>query len=152
MPSSELVWVHDPTTGGDFALLHVDAYSGLWVVRSRFPAGTRVGLHLHSGPVSAITLSGRWSYPELATACGPGDYLVEEAGVIHSLTVANEDVEVIFSITGAIIYLSGGAVERIEDWRTVWKEYAAGCQAMNKTTKVIGAPDQAPDDPSANHD
>src|SRR5213592_2741373 len=36
--TDSLVWVVDQRNGGEFALLQVDPLSGVWVVRSRFPA------------------------------------------------------------------------------------------------------------------
>jgi len=136
----EMVWVHDPTTAGSFVLLQVDQLSGLWVVRSRFPPGTVVGTHLHSGSVSALTLSGHWSYPELQTSCGPGDYLVEQAGTVHSLVVTgHEEVDILFSINGSITYFQeNGLVHRIEDWRTVLDEYTTGCEVLSRSPVVIG--------------
>lgn len=133
-------WIDDPTTGGKFMLLHVDKYSGLWVVRSRFRPSTTVPVHLHSGPVSAVTLSGDWTYPELGVVCGPGDYLVEDAGTVHSLSVlGGVGVDIIFSIVGSITYFTpNGEVNRIEDWKTVLSDYLDGCRAVGIDPAVIG--------------
>lgn len=134
-----LAWVPDPSTGGEFALLHVDPYSGLWAVRSRLRPGTTVPTHLHSGPVSAVTLSGNWSYPDLEVSCGPGDYLVEGAGAIHELSVTGSEIaDIQFTVSGSITYFSDGSPDRIEDWRTVLDEYLAGCNALGLTPTVIG--------------
>lgn len=137
----ELVWVADPATGGTFALLQVDKLSGLWIVRSRFPPSTVVQRHLHSGSVFAITLEGRWSYPELGTTCVAGDFIVEEAGVVHSLTVVDDDdADILFLINGSIVYFDAFEnVERIEDWRTVLDEYRTGCAQMGSNPHIIGA-------------
>ncbi|WFE43509.1 2,4'-dihydroxyacetophenone dioxygenase family protein [Verrucosispora sp. WMMD1129] len=133
--------MEDPATGGSFMLLHVDRLSGLWVVRSRFAAGTVVPQHLHSGSVSAVTLAGQWGYPELDVRCGVGDYLVEEAGTVHSLAVhGTEPADVIFSILGSITYFHpDGTVDRIEDWRSVLDDYEAGCAEQRRRPKVIGS-------------
>lgn len=134
-------WVEDLATGGSFMLLHVDRLSGLWVVRSRFGAGTVIEQHLHSGSVTAVTLAGSWGYPELGVRCGAGDYLVEEAGTVHSLAVhGDERVDIVFSILGSITYFHGdGTVSRIEDWRSVLDEYEVGCAAQGLPARVIGS-------------
>jgi quercetin dioxygenase-like cupin family protein len=85
--SASAPWVLDPATGGTYSLLQVDRLFGVWVVRSRLEPNTIVQRHLHSGPVAALTLAGHWGYPESGWACGPGDYLVENSGTIHSLAV-----------------------------------------------------------------
>lgn len=135
-------WVDDPATGAQYKLFHVDCYSGLWVVRSLFSPATIVQRHLHSGPVCAMTLSGSWGYPELRTTCSAGDYLVEEAGVVHSLSVTGDKpADIMFMITGSITYFDGeDRVSRIEDWRSVSLEYLAGCRATGRVPAVIGLP------------
>lgn len=139
--TNSLVWVVDELTGGTFALLQVDPLSGVWVVRSRFPAGSTVQTHLHSGPVSAVTLAGHWSYPDAHVTCGPGDYLVEEAAAVHSLVVHDQDVDILFTVTGSITYFNEQRnVERIEDWRTITREYAKGCAALGVKVDVLGDP------------
>jgi 2,4'-dihydroxyacetophenone dioxygenase len=139
--TDSLVWVVDELTGGTFALLQVDPLSGVWVVRSRLPAGSTVQTHLHSGPVTAVTLAGHWSYPDANVTCGPGDYLVEEAATVHSLVVHDQDVDVLFTVAGSITYFDDQRkVERIEDWRTVASEYAEGCAALGLKADVLGDP------------
>lgn len=139
--TNSLVWVADELTGGTFALLQVDPLSGVWVVRSRFPAGSTVQTHLHSGPVTAVTLAGRWSYPDAHVTCGPGDYLVEEAATVHSLAVHDQDVDILFIVAGSITYFNDQRkVERIEDWRTVAREYEEGCAALGLRADVLGDP------------
>jgi quercetin dioxygenase-like cupin family protein len=97
--------------------------------------------HLHSGPVAAFTLAGRWGYSELKSTCEPGDYLVENAGTIHSLTVfGDKDVDILFTITGSVTYFDeSGAVTRIEDWLSVLDEYTKGCIAQGFRPEIIGA-------------
>lgn len=137
-----LTWVPDPVTGGSFALLQVDARSGTWVVRSRLPAGCVVQTHLHSGPVTALTLEGQWGYPDAGVSCEPGDYLVEDAATIHRLVVSDSDIDVLFTIEGSITYFdTDGLVERIEDWRTVLGDYTGGCREAGVQPRVLGAPD-----------
>ncbi|WP_248833852.1 2,4'-dihydroxyacetophenone dioxygenase family protein [Frankia sp. Mgl5] len=135
-------FVKDPISGGDFCLLQVDQLSGLWVVRSRFAPGMSVRRHLHSGMVNAITLSGYWSYPEASIRCGPGDYLTEQAGAIHSLAVEGENhADIIFMIHGSILYFDqAGNVDCIEDWRTALRDFRDGCSAFGHRASVLGIP------------
>lgn len=141
--SENIVWVPDPILGAQFALLQVEPFTGLWVSRTRFPPGSVVQQHLHGGAVTAVTLSGTWGYPELNTYCKPGDFLIEQAGTVHSLQVVGDRmVDVIFIINGSIIYFDdSGAVERIEDWRSVLREYEIGCQSQGEPLSVLGWPE-----------
>jgi 2,4'-dihydroxyacetophenone dioxygenase len=142
LSSETLAWVADPVLGVEFALLQVDPFSGLWVTRTRFPPGCTVQKHLHSGAVSAVTIAGSWGYPELNAMCGPGDFLIEQAGTVHSLQViGDETVDVIFMINGSIIYFSeSGEIDRIEDWRSVLAEYETGCREQGLPAEVLGLP------------
>jgi 2,4'-dihydroxyacetophenone dioxygenase len=139
--SASAPWVLDPATGGTYSLLQVDRLFGVWVVRSRLEPNTIVQRHLHSGPVAALTLAGHWGYPESGWACGPGDYLVENSGTIHSLAVlGNKGADILFTIAGSITYFDeSGAVTRIEDWLSVLDEYTEGCGAQGFRPEVIGA-------------
>jgi len=140
--SESAPWVVDPATGGSYCLLQVDMLSGIWVVRSRFGPQTTVPRHLHSGPVSALTLAGSWGYPELETSCRPGDFLIERAGTVHSLTVfGDQEVDILFTISGSITYFDDrGTVIRIEDWLSVLDEYMEGCDVQGLRPEVIGVP------------
>lgn len=140
LSSETLSWVVDPLLNASFALLQVEPFSGLWVVRTRFAPGVTVQKHLHSGAVSAVTLAGSWGYPELNAYCKPGDFLIEQAGTVHSLQVVGaEAVDVIFLINGSITYFNeSGEVDRIEDWRSVLAEYEAGCRLLGVPVRVLG--------------
>lgn len=139
--NSELTWIHDPGTGGDFSLMQVDPLSGMWVVRSRFSPGTIVQSHLHSGYVTAVTLAGQWRYPEMDGWCESGDYLVELAGTVHSLQVTGTGpADIVFAILGTIVYFGeDGSVDRIEDWRSVLDFYRRECALLGLEPRVIGA-------------
>lgn len=142
LSSETLAWVKDPVLDVEFALLQVDPFSGLWVTRTRFPPGCTVQRHLHSGAVSAVTIAGSWGYPELNALCRAGDFLIEQAGTVHSLQVmGDETVDVIFMINGSITYFDeSGDVDRIEDWRSVLAEYETGCRLQGLPVEVLGLP------------
>jgi 2,4'-dihydroxyacetophenone dioxygenase len=92
--------------GVDFQPLFIDTDNGIWCIRAIFAAGVIIPAHLHTGPVHAITLSGRWFYaghpdqPQTA-----GSYLYEPAtGVPHQvITPADnaEPTEILFLVFGA---------------------------------------------------
>ena len=52
----------------------------LWVKK-----GGMLGRHRHRGPISACTLEGRWRYLEYDWVAGPGSYVHESPGAIHTL-------------------------------------------------------------------
>ena len=133
-------------TGGGVHLqaLQVDVERGLWVVRTRFEPGTTIPTHKHTGPVYAVTFSGRWKYREYPEVNTAGSYLYEPAGSIHTLTVP-EDVDgltdVWFAVHGANLDLDAdGNVTSVVDAVTVRDGYFALCEAYGfGRPDVIGA-------------
>lgn len=65
-------------------LVHVNLDTGLWVIRNRVEPGVRSQRHRHLGTVYAFTIAGNWRYLEYPDICGPGSYLFEPAGSIHT--------------------------------------------------------------------
>jgi 2,4'-dihydroxyacetophenone dioxygenase len=92
--------------GVSFQPLFLDTANGIWCIRALFGPGITLPSHLHTGPVHAYTLSGKWYYAEHPdqpqTA---GCYLYEPASnVPHLFKTPAENVEVteiIFSVFGA---------------------------------------------------
>ena len=92
--------------GVDFQPLFIDTENGIWCIRAIFAAGVVIPAHLHTGPVHAITLSGRWFYaghpdqPQTA-----GSYLYEPAtGSPHQVITPADNVEpteILFIVFGA---------------------------------------------------
>jgi hypothetical protein len=120
--------------GSQLQLLHCDVEAGLWVVRSRFPAGYRVQTHKHTGEVYAFTIAGSWRYVEYPQVNTAGSYLFEPAGSVHTLIVP-EDVEgvtdVWFAIRGANLNLDAdGNVEMVIDAGVIRDFYLASCEQM----------------------
>jgi quercetin dioxygenase-like cupin family protein len=75
--------------GGGFAMKlfrrgHAD---GVYSMLNRFAPGFRAPKHRHLGEVHGYTLEGRWHYEEYDWEAGPGDYIYEPAGSIHTLVV-----------------------------------------------------------------
>jgi len=114
--------------GSALQLLQVDLGTGTWISRVRFQPGCTIDRHYHTGPVYAVTLSGHWFYLEYPEAVnGPGSYLFEPAGSVHTLTVpADQDqpAEVWFAVAGANVNIDGtGQVTSIVDAATVLTVY-----------------------------
>jgi len=129
--------------GSELQLLQCDVEAGLWVIRSRFPAGYRVQTHKHTGEVSAFTIAGSWRYVEYPQVNTAGSYLFEPAGSVHTLIVP-EDVEGItdvwFAIRGANLNLDAdGNVEMVIDAGLIRDFYLGSCeQAGLPRPDVIG--------------
>ena len=118
--------------GTGMQVLQVDLSVGVWVVRSRFPAGTTQQTHKHTGHVYAFTRSGSWHYLESPDAVSTaGSYLFEPAGSVHTLHVPatnTEDTEVWFTIYGANLNLDDkGNVESVTDAHAVLSYYRHVC-------------------------
>ena len=75
--------------GGGFAmkLFRRGAKDGVYSMLNRFAPGFRAPRHRHLGEVHGYTLAGRWLYEEYDWVAGPGDYIYEPAGSVHTLVV-----------------------------------------------------------------
>lgn len=116
-------------------LLQVDLTQGLWVVRTRFQPGYQIETHRHTGPVFAVTEKGRWFYLEYPNVVnGPGSYLFEPAGSVHTLTTPKDqtgETQVWFAIYGANINLDDkGNVTGVLDAATILHVYRSLCAAQ----------------------
>jgi len=134
----------DLPDGSQLQLVQVDLDEGLWVVRSRFPAGSRIATHKHTGSVHAFTLSGSWKYEEYPEVNTAGSYLFEPAGSVHTLTVPedNPDVtEVWFAVHGANLdYDDEGNIVAVIDAAYILDGYRALCEVQGfAAPNVIGA-------------
>jgi 2,4'-dihydroxyacetophenone dioxygenase len=140
----DLPWV-DLGDGVEIKVLQVDLDNGTWIVRNRFAPGTVVQRHRHTGPVYAFTEQGSWFYAEYADDVnGPGSYLFEPTGSVHTLTVPATNTEptlVWFVVQGANLNLAAdGSVEMVIDARTVLDVYVGFAEAAGlPTPQVIGA-------------
>jgi 2,4'-dihydroxyacetophenone dioxygenase len=132
---SDLPFVALPD-GTDLQLLQVDLAQGVWIVRTRFPAGLTLQTHKHTGNVFAFTLTGRWHYLESPEAMNTaGSYLFEPAGSTHTLHVPPDNVEVtdvFFTIHGANLNLDDeGNVASVLDAHSLLPAYRALCAAQH---------------------
>ena len=131
-----LPWVEQ---GGGVAMkmLRVNDDTGHWVSMNRFPPGTELPAHRHSGGVFAFTLQGRWGYRESAFIAAPGSLVREPANTSHTLYVpadAPEAAEVIFFIDGSLVHcLPDGSIWGVSDAHTQLAEYLALAAAQGHT-------------------
>ncbi|MGI8937094.1 MAG: 2,4'-dihydroxyacetophenone dioxygenase family protein [Iamia sp.] len=124
---------------GELQLLQVDLANGVWVIRNRFPAGTTVQTHKHTGHVYAFTQTGSWHYLERPEAVNTaGSYLFEPAGSLHTLHVPETNTEVTdvwFTIHGANLNLDAdGHVDLVIDAHMVLPFYLALCDDQHGVT------------------
>jgi quercetin dioxygenase-like cupin family protein len=122
----------DAGDGTQLQLLQVDLNQGLWVLRTRFPGGHRVNKHYHTGPVFAVTFSGRWfyeEYPEYENVAG--SYLYEPAHSVHTLAVGDEGADIWFSIYGANVNVDAqNNVSGVTDAQSILSAYQGLCASQ----------------------
>ncbi len=120
MAPARLPWVEVelPTGVVGAKLLRVSEPTASFTVLSRMPAGVEVPRHRHLGDVHAFTQSGRWRYLEYDWVAGPGSYVYEPPGSVHTLEVL-DDMETIFVISGGQLMLGpNNEVLAVEDAST----------------------------------
>jgi quercetin dioxygenase-like cupin family protein len=128
--------------GSAIQLLHVDLNTNLWISKVRLPAGYKVVKHYHTGHVFAVTLQGRWFYAEAPEAVnGPGSYLFEPAGSVHTLCTPAEqqgDTIVWFAVFGSNVNLDAeGKLASVMDARLALELYAGYCDAFGLDRKAL---------------
>jgi quercetin dioxygenase-like cupin family protein len=79
----------------------IDTENGLWVLFSRFEAGTLLPKHYHTGTVHFYTTAGSWAYVEYPDDVQTeGSYLYEPGGSIHTFE-SKEGAEGFMVVNGA---------------------------------------------------
>jgi 2,4'-dihydroxyacetophenone dioxygenase len=66
-----------------------------------------VNRHRHSQQVQLLTLKGHWHYPEKDWVAGPGTYVFEPPGDVHTLVVPEGGAPMMFVafVRGALLYV-----------------------------------------------
>ncbi len=125
----------DAGDGTQIQLLQVDLKQGLWIVRTKFPAGQKVSKHYHTGPVFAVTFSGCWYYKEYPDDKNTaGSYLYEPAHSVHTLMVGDEPTDVWFAIYGANVNVDEhDNITGVTDAQSILAAYQGLCQAQGKS-------------------
>lgn len=65
-----------------------------------------IGRHRHRGAVVAYTLEGTWRYQEYDWVARPGDFVLENPGVIHTL-YSDTGCKAYFGVTGSLEFYDG---------------------------------------------
>jgi len=116
--------------GNLLKVIQVNEREGLWVIENIFKRGFEVPTHRHTGPVWAFTTSGGWKYKEYDYVNGPGSFLYEPAGSVHTLQCVEDETHVWFHINGANLDLDAeGAVVSVLDGAGVLAAYYQLCEA-----------------------
>jgi 2,4'-dihydroxyacetophenone dioxygenase len=103
--AADLPWV-EQAEGVWFKPLRLSPGRGMWANLLRISAGGLVSRHRHHGAVEAWVIQGRWRYIEHDWVAGPGSYVHEPKGDVHTLVVEpGEEMITLFIVQGAIDYL-----------------------------------------------
>lgn len=110
-------WV--PLGNGNYSLpLCLNVSEGYWVHILRATQPGMINRHRHSSPVHLMTIKGHWHYPEKEWVAGPGTYVFEAPGDIHTLVVPEGGAEIMFmaNVRGALLYVDElGALTGYDD-------------------------------------
>ncbi len=96
-------WVPAVMEGVWIRPLLFDTGSGAWVNVTRIQREGFISRHAHPAPVHAYVLSGQWHYIERDWIAKAGDFLVEPAGDVHTLTGLPGGSETLFTVMSALI-------------------------------------------------
>ncbi|QBF34049.1 2,4'-dihydroxyacetophenone dioxygenase family protein [Thalassococcus sp. S3] len=129
--------VQHPVDGYTIQPLFLDPENGTWVLYAKFPPGTKLPQHFHTGTVHFLTTKGMWHYVEYPedkqTA---GSYLYEPGGSIHQFCVpedATEAAEGFMVVSGANInFDEDGNFIDIMDAGAIEMALRAACQMAGR--------------------
>lgn len=114
-------------------LLRVSEDGGSYTLLTRMQPGTQLPTHRHLGPVTGYTFSGRWRYLEYDWVAGPGSFIYEPPGSVHTLVVeGDEPAEVLFEVTGGLVLFHEGQVVGYEDAESARERYRMALEAEGK--------------------
>lgn len=126
-----------PTDGYEIQPLFLDPENGVWVLYAKFPPGTLLPRHFHTGTVHFFTTKGEWNYVEYPedkqTA---GSYLYEPGGSIHQFSVpsnAKESAEGFMVVYGANVnFDDNGELVDISDAGAIEQAVIGVCAVMGR--------------------
>lgn len=124
--TTALPWV-EIGIGIQFKFLSINESTGAYTMLTRYPPGTQLPPHRHSGNVFAYTLQGRWRYLEHDFIAGPGHIAHEMANSSHTLKVLDDNTEDMILLTymngDLITYDEQGNIWAIDDAQTQLANY-----------------------------
>ncbi len=121
-----LPWV-EIGIGIQFKVLSCCNKTGRYVILTKYPPGTQLPPHRHSGQVFGYTIQGKWGYVEHDFTATAGSIVHETANSHHTLKVHDDSpVELIFLalVEGNLItYDEQGNIWAIDDGQTQLEAY-----------------------------
>jgi 2,4'-dihydroxyacetophenone dioxygenase len=125
-----LPWV-EQTPGVWFKLLRTSPSEERYTNLLKVAPGGLLARHRHPGPVEAWVIAGSWRYLEHDWVAGPGDYIYEPIGDVHTLVVdPAEEMITLFQVSGGVVYLDEhDEVVRIDTAQSKLDLYLAHCRA-----------------------
>ena len=128
--ADDLPWV-EQAEGVWFKPLRLAPELGVWANLVKVSAHGMVSRHRHHGPVEGWVLQGRWRYLEHDWVAGPGSYVHEPEGDVHTLVVeGGEEMVTLFIVHGSIEYLDDDdRVLRTDTAQRKLALYEAHCEA-----------------------
>ena len=128
--ADDLPWV-EQAKGVWFKPLRLAPELGVWANLVKVSAQGMVSRHRHHGPVEGWVLQGRWRYLEHDWVAGPGSYVHEPEGDVHTLVVeGGEEMVTLFIVHGSIEYLDDDdRVLRTDTAQRKLALYEAHCEA-----------------------
>ena len=116
-PVDERLWA--PIGGECYSRpLLLNVTDGYYVHALRVKRPGLINRHRHTGQVHVLTLKGYWHYPEKDWTAGPGTFVFEPPGEIHTLIVPEGGAEMVFIafVRGALQYVDeDGALTGFDD-------------------------------------
>jgi 2,4'-dihydroxyacetophenone dioxygenase len=112
----EIPWavMHRPYGTVEMRLVRCSPARNVYTNVVRWPAGTRLPRHLHTGDVHSYTFRGKWGYAEYSWRATAGSFVYEPTGTSHTLEV-DEDTEAMFTVAGGMVWY--GADGRLDTYQ-----------------------------------
>ena len=133
VPHDHLPWA-EIGPGVELKMLRRGDADGVYTMLNRFEPGFIAPKHLHLGDVHAYTIQGRWHYQEYDWVAGPGDYVFEPSGSIHTLVINEDNTEptiALFTIANGIeVYDDNGDLLMLQDGPGMDALYRVGLEAQ----------------------
>lgn len=131
--SADIPWVPQGSGNVWFKPLRISLEKNRWVNILKVTKGGVVNRHRHLAEVEGWVIQGRWHYIEHDWSAGPGDFVYEPPGDVHTLVadVADEETPMLtlFSIHGEIEYVDDNDQLRyVETAQTKLKRYLEYCE------------------------
>ena len=132
--SADIPWVPQGSGNVWFKPLRISVAQNRWVNLLKVTRGGVVNRHRHLAEVEGWVIQGQWHYVEHDWSAGPGDFVYEPPGDVHTLVadVADEEQPMLtlFSIHGSIEYVDeNDEPVHVETAETKLRRYLEHCAA-----------------------